>query len=211
MYFSGSFTTLSTLSPGADLGLPRKLRLLSSLQQEAFDSAAVFPWELLTLAGILGLFACGVALALLMRYGTAQGSTPVAGPAAGPAASPGARRTTAPKAAAPELSSPIFYRYQSVWPRLLVTRGDQVGMVYPLPEAAVHIGSGPENDITLTGMSLASAHIKICHRREGYYLCRLQQDAATLLNGRRLEGEARLRHNDQIELGRSASLCYRDK
>lgn len=206
MYLSGSFTTLSTLSPGSDRGLLRNLLMQASIPQESFEPLPVFPWELLTLAGILGLFACGVALALLMRYGTAQGSAPIASPAA----SPNARRA-APAAPAPDLSSPVFYRYQSVWPRLLVTRGPQIGMVYPLPETAVRIGSGPENDITLTGLSLDPSHLRIRHRREGYFLCNVGEDAATLLNGRRLDGDVRLCHNDQIQMGRTVTLCYRDK
>lgn len=203
MSFAGSIASLHTLSPGHAEGGWQELFFSSVSPQDAISPPGLFPWELLTVAGLAGLFACALALALLMRYGAAHGNAP--------AARAGGSRRAAPAAAAPDLSSPIFYRYQSVWPRLLVTRGDQVGMVYPLPECAVRVGSGPENDITLQGMSLASDHIKICHRRDGYYLCQLHQDAATLLNGRRLEGEARLRHNDQIELGRSAALCYRDK
>ncbi|MGH9175515.1 MAG: FHA domain-containing protein [Vicinamibacterales bacterium] len=91
--------------------------------------------------------------------------------------------------------------------RLIERSGGRTATVHVLTDAAITIGRGEENDITLAGGQISRRHARITWDGVQYVLHDLGSKNGTFLNGERVTAPRPLRDGDLITLG-AASLHY---
>ena len=87
---------------------------------------------------------------------------------------------------------------------LTVRSGAISGSTFPLGEAEVVLGRGPEADVRFDpreDLSVSTVHAGIAGGKDGWVLYDLESLNGTFLNGESISKKVRLRNGDLIQLG----------
>jgi hypothetical protein len=87
------------------------------------------------------------------------------------------------------------------WPALVVTNGPQAGRSITLGAAPVVLGCSPDADLVIEGRGVSRRHAEVFGGRDGLQVRDLGPAGGTSLNGRLLDGPARLESGDSLRLG----------
>ena len=85
-------------------------------------------------------------------------------------------------------------------PKLVLLQGGQA-VPYPLTDDATVIGRLPECTIQLKSNMVSRRHAEVFLKADNYFLRDVGSGNGTFLNGKKIEGEIKLKHNDRIKLG----------
>ena len=91
---------------------------------------------------------------------------------------------------------------------LLIQKGPQAGISFPLFEGEVVIGRGSDIDIVLEDRLTSRRHARISWRGGQASIEDLGSSNGTFVNSQKLTGKRQLNSNDQIRLGKAVTLVY---
>jgi pSer/pThr/pTyr-binding forkhead associated (FHA) protein len=116
-----------------------------------------------------------------------------------PRTEPATRRVQPP---APPLVTTRSSRRAVLKGSLVRQSGPGTGQAIPLPsQGKVTLGSGPGNEVKVTGTAVSTYHAAICAARTCYFVQDLESTGGTFVNGERLSGARRLQSGDIISIG----------
>jgi hypothetical protein len=84
---------------------------------------------------------------------------------------------------------------------LVVRHGPDAGSSYRLERAVTTVGRHPDSDIFLDDVTVSRRHVRIDHDAQGYLMNDVGSLNGTYVNRTRVD-EARLRHGDEVQVGR---------
>lgn len=84
---------------------------------------------------------------------------------------------------------------------LVVRHGPNAGASYRLDAGEVTVGRHPDSDIFLDDITVSRRHVRIVRDGEGFVLHDVGSLNGTYVNRERVD-EARLRHGDEVQIGR---------
>ena len=86
-----------------------------------------------------------------------------------------------------------------------ILSGKKAGQVIPVRRFPFQVGRSTESDLTLIDWGVWKRHFAIHQNQEGFVLVP-EKRATVFLNGKKVEGEVRLRPGDEIGIG-TVKLC----
>lgn len=86
------------------------------------------------------------------------------------------------------------------WPKLIGQAEDGSTVEYPVAGNVTSLGRGPDNDIVLSGKSVAKRHAEVALTSKGYLIRATDDKANVLVNGETV-GERLLANGDSIQVG----------
>jgi len=81
-----------------------------------------------------------------------------------------------------------------------ILSGKKAGQVVPVRRFPFQVGRSTESDLTLIDRGIWKKHFAIHQNREGFVLVP-EKSVTVFLNGKKVEGEIRLRPGDEIGIG----------
>lgn len=93
---------------------------------------------------------------------------------------------------------------------LILQRGSEAGMTWPLEHKRLTIGRGPDCDIVLDDRQVSRIHARIIWRDDHYEIEDLASKNGTHLNGRDIIGSHILRDGDEIQIALRYKLAFVD-
>jgi pSer/pThr/pTyr-binding forkhead associated (FHA) protein len=91
--------------------------------------------------------------------------------------------------------------------RLLVGNGELAGKSFFLQSLSVTVGSGPDCDLVVHNLELASQHVRFIREAQGDYVQDISGRGETLINGKPVQGLQLLQPGDSLRFG-SLHLTY---
>lgn len=92
--------------------------------------------------------------------------------------------------------------YRTDAPCLLITRGSLAGSRFILRGKTVTIGRDPGSDVFLDDITVSRRQAILHHRSAGFTVVDASSFNGTYLNGVRIDGEERLAHGDELQVGK---------
>jgi ABC-type multidrug transport system ATPase subunit len=92
--------------------------------------------------------------------------------------------------------------------KLIITDGPGAGETYPIESGELVLGREPGVSLLIESPGVSRRHARIYLQNEQVYVEDLGSSNGTFLNGERLEMPRRLKHGDQVRLGRAVTLVY---
>jgi predicted component of type VI protein secretion system len=93
---------------------------------------------------------------------------------------------------------------------LVLQRGTEAGLTWPLERHTITIGRSPECDIELNDRQVSRFHARISWHEDHYELEDLESKNGTHLNGREVIGTQTLRDGDEIQIALVYKLAFVD-
>jgi hypothetical protein len=93
---------------------------------------------------------------------------------------------------------------------LILQRGAEAGMTWPLEHNTLTIGRSPECDIVLDDRQVSRFHARVIWRQDHYEIQDLGSKNGTHLNGRHVIGTQPLRDGDEIQIALRYKLAFVD-
>jgi predicted component of type VI protein secretion system len=93
---------------------------------------------------------------------------------------------------------------------LVLQRGTEAGLTWPLERRTITIGRSPECDIELNDRQVSRFHARIHWREDHYELEDLESKNGTHLNGKDVSGTQPLRDGDEIQIALVFKLAFVD-
>ncbi len=93
---------------------------------------------------------------------------------------------------------------------LILQRGSDIGMIWPLEHKMLTIGRGGDCDIVLDDRQVSRIHARIAWRDDHYEIEDLGSKNGTHLNGRDVAGRHELRDGDEIQIALRYKLAFVD-
>jgi len=93
---------------------------------------------------------------------------------------------------------------------LILQRGTEAGLTWPLEKRALVIGRNPDCDIVLNDRQVSRSHAQILWRDDHYEIKDLGSKNGTHLNGRDLIGSQPLHDGDEIQIALRYKLAFVD-
>lgn len=87
--------------------------------------------------------------------------------------------------------------------KIVIVEGIQKGKEYPLVGEEVSFGREKDNTISYPDLSVSRHHFKIHQKKDKFVLEDLGSGNGTLLNNKKVKGTSPLKHNDNIQVGKS--------
>ena len=93
---------------------------------------------------------------------------------------------------------------------LVLQRGTEAGLTWPLERRTITIGRNPDCDIVLNDRQVSRVHARITWREENYEVEDLGSKNGTHLNGRDIGGPEALHDGDEIQIALVYKLAFVD-
>jgi pSer/pThr/pTyr-binding forkhead associated (FHA) protein len=93
---------------------------------------------------------------------------------------------------------------------LVLQRGSEAGLAWPLERRTITIGRGPDCEIVLDDRQVSRLHARISWQGDHYEIEDLNSKNGTHLNGRDLTGAQPLRDGDEIQIALRFKLAFVD-
>lgn len=85
---------------------------------------------------------------------------------------------------------------------LVVKRGPNAGTRYVLTEPMTSVGRHPDSDLLLDDVTVSRRHVELRRTTDGYTVRDVGSLNGTYLNRERIESEVRVRHGDELQVGK---------
>ncbi len=92
-------------------------------------------------------------------------------------------------------------RISTMRARLIIEKGEHAGMIYPLRDAMISIGRGPENTIQVIDPRMSRNHSQLIMREGNWFARDRGSRNGTLVNGRAVSTEWQLKSGDHVQIG----------
>ncbi len=95
--------------------------------------------------------------------------------------------------------------------RLVVQRGPEPGLTFPLSQDMIRIGRTETSDIVISDPEMSRQHAQLERQLDGYTIQDLGSTNGTFVNYERVIGVTLLNHGDVISFGEAITLAYWDE